>query len=149
MHVTLQGAPDGSCRAGAGRSSRSTHARCVSSDHQGWRSLRCTDAQRLGDGRGRRCLLLRIVATAGALLAAGAVAAGGTTLAGNRAGHTTLRSDPFAGGDVVLTRVGNGAFLSFRDLPIGATRTGRLTIANEGSRAGELVLSAAVRPNPL
>ena len=111
--------------------------------------MRCTDAQRLDDGRGRRGVLLRVALTVGAVLATGAVAAGGNTLAGMRAGRATVRADAFAGGSVVLARAGRGAFISFRNVAIGATQTGRLTIVNEGSRAGDLVLSGDIRSSEL
>ena len=111
--------------------------------------MRCTDAQKEENGRGRRRLLPRVALTVGALLATGAVAAGGSTLAGIRAGRATVRGNAFPEGSVVLVRSGSGAFLSFRNVPIGATQTRRVTIANEGSGAGELVLSASVRSNPL
>ena len=111
--------------------------------------MRCTDAQRLDDGRGRRSLGLRLVLSGAALLATGAIAAAGTTLASIRAEHASVRDTRFGGGTAVLARAGSGSFLSFRNLGIGATRTGRLTIVNEGTGAGELVLSASIRSNPL
>ena len=110
--------------------------------------MRCTDAQRPNDARGRRGLLPRVLLSIGALLAAGAVAVGGSTLAANRSGGTSVRANAFAGGSVVLARSGHGAFLSFPDVAIGVTRTGRLTLENEGSRAGTLALSGRVRSNP-
>jgi len=97
----------------------------------------------------RRSLPLRLLATAAAVAAAGSVAVVGSTLAGIRAGGSSIRRDPFAGGSVVLVRSGSGAFLSSRNVAIGSTRTRTVRIANRGWRAGDLVVSARVRSNEL
>jgi spore coat-associated protein N len=72
-----------------------------------------------------------------------AVAAVGGTFANFTATPTSISSNAFASGSLVMTRSGSGAIFSASAMKIGDSATGSVTITNTGSLAGAYTLAGS------
>jgi spore coat-associated protein N len=72
-----------------------------------------------------------------------AVAAVGGTFANFTATPTSVASNAFATGSLLMTRSGSGAIFSASAMKIGDSATGSITISNTGSLAGAYTLTGS------
>jgi spore coat-associated protein N len=87
-------------------------------------------------------LLTKILLTL-AVVAVVTVAAVGGTFANFTATPTSIASNAFAAGSLVMTRSGSGAIFSATAMKIGDTATGSVTISNTGNLAGSYTLAGS------
>ena len=82
-----------------------------------------------------------------AALGAVSIAAIGGTFANLTATPTSISSNAFAAGQLVMTRSGSGAIFSADAMKIGDTANGSVTITNTGNLAGAYTLSGSSSGN--
>ena len=87
-------------------------------------------------------LLTKILLSLG-VVAVVTVAAVGGTFANFTATPTSIGSNAFASGQLIMNRTGSGAIFSASAMKIGDTATGSVTISNTGSLAGAYTLAGS------